>query len=1666
MNNKIFKKIIPILLVISLTFANIMFLSVNVVSNAIGVSMNYPNKTNNSIEFNVFFKHQDNKSNTLIGDINNPPSIGVELNVKEGYLKNASIQFISSNQEQALNYKLTKTDLDEIIQKIEENKIELKQIDSAKFFSIPIGASLDRLLDIYKLNQISKAVLKGTHINEQGKEIEIEQEVELNLGWEANVELDINQNILRYIILEDKVLLQMEVNVGLLDNNTVLPLKESNIEINVPNFNGISPEQVSVFALKTELTNGQTQENMTFDSNNWNYDSQQKTIKINVQNQVIDDKIVIGNNQDKYLVTYEYGQEVLDSITQDGVVIESIIKANATIYSNNGTKTIEKQTGGQATLKEQIGEVVSYEISNSINQMYKGKIYANYEIEYDTQWKVNVADIDYIEAIKLYDVQDGFLHNNVESSLSGNYRYKQTKISKTNFEQVMGQDGVIKILDSQGNELFSINKDTQADEQGYIYLNYEGNVEKIRVEISKPINSGDLIIQHTKILKSNLPYNKSELQSFDQMYSKMNVQIKYLNQKYMKLEEKQTVIKLLETNTKVDIQIDKDTLSTVANNEGVNITLKLNNNREASDLYKNPEFLIRFPSDIKDIEIKDIYAINNSNLSIEKYEKYLDGGNLILKIIMKGEQTLFNESSITAGTNIIINADIKLDLVTPTKQEKIEVFYSNENALNYDVQIEHLGYNSCDIKFLAPIGLLNIATISNYNTSKDVVTSVNQGEVVKRIEIFEPERIATMKLTIINNEPNSCSQVEVLGRIPFKDNKDILTGQNLGTTVDALMVSHITPIGIDVNNVTIYYSENGEASKHLGDSNNGWTTNPQDFTKVRSYLIVLNNYELTPSQVIEFTYDFKIPANLNYNNSLFGSSGTFYNSNSEMAILAKDATPDKVGLTTGSGPELEAELNISTGNESNVTEGTRVKYTAIVRNVGGETATNVVVTCPVPENTTYTEYMTSPYDYTSRYVNDSTVKEKVFNIPELKSGEERVFEYEVYINKLQLLDAPNDEETNPPEGTEQDGFIIPQVIIINMVNLAADNVSKTIESNKLENLVQKAKFILEINSSRASDNFFIKGETIRYSIHLENIHTSELNNITVTDYLPEGVIYEQAYALMANPETLEFEQNTEIATYDEQSRLVTFNIGNMGRNEQINMTILVTTDTLPENEYSRTILNRASVLINGQQEAITSYIENNIVCPRVEISQSSSKSGQYIKEGEELTYNIKVRNIGQITASNIIVEDTIPDELIIKNISYTVNGNTHTISTPKDKIVKIKTHLPVGQDLIVNITTVADSILDEQERDIENVAKVYFDDTKELTSNVIRNTIEKSDEDIPPSGPTYKIRGLAWLDENKDGARDDTEKLLKDITVKLVKNSNNTVVKTIKTGEDGAYIFENIPQGSYFIEFEYDTRIYTLTKYRQENVAQDRNSDAVETRVTQDGQQTTKIVTEPITISNSSISNIDIGLILNEQFKLTLDKYITNVIVQRNNYTRTYDFGDSKFAKIDIAGKDLVGTTVFMEYKIVIKNEGSIAGYVKNIVDYIPTGTKFSSDMNPDWHIGRDNNLYNTSLADTILQPGEQKEVKLILSKAMTENNTGLVNNIAEIYEIYNDKAVPDISSTSGNKVQGEDDMDNADLLISIQTGEIYLYIITGIVATGMLIIGIYFINKKVLIQK
>ena len=84
----------------------------------------------------------------------------------------------------------------------------------------------------------------------------------------------------------------------------------------------------------------------------------------------------------------------------------------------------------------------------------------------------------------------------------------------------------------------------------------------------------------------------------------------------------------------------------------------------------------------------------------------------------------------------------------------------------------------------------------------------------------------------------------------------------------------------------------------------------------------------------------------------------------------------------------------------------------------------------------------------------------------------------------------------------------------------------------------------------------------------------------------------------------------------------------------------------------------------------------------------------------------------------------------------------------------------------------------------------------------------------------------------------------------------------------------------------------------------------------------------------------------------------------------------------------------------------------------------------------------------------------------MTNNNTGLVNNTAEIYEDFNEYALEDSNSTAGNKEEKENDMSTADIIITISTGSPVMYIGIVIASMAVLGLGIYLINKKIIMKK
>ena len=205
------------------------------------------------------------------------------------------------------------------------------------------------------------------------------------------------------------------------------------------------------------------------------------------------------------------------------------------------------------------------------------------------------------------------------------------------------------------------------------------------------------------------------------------------------------------------------------------------------------------------------------------------------------------------------------------------------------------------------------------------------------------------------------------------------------------------------------------------------------------------------------------------------------------------------------------------------------------------------------------------------------------------------------------------------------------------------------------------------------------------------------------------------------------------------------------------------------------------------------------------------------------------------------------------------------------------------------------------------------------------------------------------------------------------------------------------------------------------------------------------------------------------EFDLALRKWVTQAIVIENGKETVTQTGHKpeddpeQVVKVELHRKKLNSVTVKFKYSIRITNEGDIAGYAKEITDYVPQGLKFVAADNPDWTDEGNNVISTRKLENTLLQPGESADVEVTLTWINGKDNLGLKTNIAEISEDYNEKDVPDRDSIPDNQIPGEDDQDDAPVLISISTGQARVYYTLGFAILITLAGGIILIKKFVL---
>lgn len=575
-------------------------------------------------------------------------------------------------------------------------------------------------------------------------------------------------------------------------------------------------------------------------------------------------------------------------------------------------------------------------------------------------------------------------------------------------------------------------------------------------------------------------------------------------------------------------------------------------------------------------------------------------------------------------------------------------------------------------------------------------------------------------------------------------------------------------------------------------------------------------------------------------------------------------------------------------------------------------------------------------------------------------------------------------------------------------------------------------------------------ETIKATIEFENNETVTMvdrikSNIKITN-LSGGKI-EKAELKVLLPENATeihseaFVNNKEVKVLSKiKDNTITIKNINLEKDETITIYTYMSIK-----EY---IAPSATIKANINYAEKQAEISNNIKVAKpasIKATITSNKLGKSLDEKEEIEYKITLKNVGEsYTRVDMKLAELEQINIYsIKTVNLKTGETTQKSATDLRREIN-RLEINPGETIEITIKGIAKKL--EQSQKAIMYAEIVGDKVETITTEKLTNNVSKAvvkEETAEGTNQdTNTIKGTAWVDKNEDGNQDKNEVVLKGIQATLINTTNLAEVATTVTNNNGEYEFSNIEEGNYVVEFKYNTSTFKVTNYNNQEEEKTLSSNAVST--TQSNE--TVVKTEVMTLENGITENVNIGLVVNKKFDLSINKGITKVTVDNAQGTNTYDFENSNMAKVEIDGEYFQGSLILVEYEISVTNIGEVAGYAKLIKDQIPTGMKFSSELNTAWYEGEDKTLYCEALANKELQPGETAVVKLVLVKEMTDDKITSPVNTVEIVETFNEYLIED-KEKENNKAE-------ATIIISLTTGKTVTYIwlmllVIAIIGTG-----------------
>lgn len=556
-----------------------------------------------------------------------------------------------------------------------------------------------------------------------------------------------------------------------------------------------------------------------------------------------------------------------------------------------------------------------------------------------------------------------------------------------------------------------------------------------------------------------------------------------------------------------------------------------------------------------------------------------------------------------------------------------------------------------------------------------------------------------------------------------------------------------------------------------------------------------------------------------------------------------------------------------------------------------------------------------------------------------------------------------------------------------------------------------------------------------------------------------------------------------------------------GKTDEINVSLVPTSHEQQEVVENKEVVEE---LPNAEEPEIEEFEWNQVNEETIENNENTlnymdvriigDKLGDLIKVGDEYYYYIYVHNL-EYDFSGFTIKNTIPDglELIDAKLygynsveyDYTNELNTQGLLEYNSQTKELKLNIEnIGLGTSVLKIKVKANTLAEKEysKEIVNSTSI-FKGEELIEKEEVKSTISDTFLQINKKGEVAEKQvdeKIEYELEIKNLGKFESEE--KTIKIKLPNELKPGVILIKQIVGDYALTIpmeSNEEEIVLSIEGE-ETLDLKIIAYYETEVAEDLLVKAIVKIDNEDFEWKTKLLktryylpnedgsenenkpdeqnepTNPTTPEDEANLNEEIQE--KAEFDLSLAQNLKKITVTNKAGTSVYEYKDNtSFAKIEIPAKYMDGSQVTFEYEITVKNEGTIEGYARKIADYVPKGLSFNSELNPDWYVGDDGNLYSVALIDKLLKPEDTATLKLVLTKKMTTSNTGTIENLAEIYEATNE-----LNIQADNK---QNDMAKVEVLIAVKTGEIVTYLMLWIMVFTILIYGTHK-TKKILLNK